>query len=112
MDKPYDLSGIRAITGDNVEFLEKVIVLFISSVADDMQLLKDKSGEDNWSEVAALAHKIRSPLSQFGINTLVVEKLENQDGFSIRQLHLFVDELDSELRKVINHLKEEFPGND
>jgi HPt (histidine-containing phosphotransfer) domain-containing protein len=111
-DKPYDLTAIKSITGDNIDFLEKLISVFITTISADLLLLKEKAKQGDWSTVASIAHKIKSPLSQFGIDAAdVVENLENQEGFNTDELHLFADKLDALLNEVIVHLKREFPGN-
>ncbi|MDB5132325.1 MAG: Hpt sensor hybrid histidine kinase [Mucilaginibacter sp.] len=112
-NKPYDLAAIKSITGDNHGFLEKLISVFISTISADLQLLKEKAKQGNWNDVASIAHKIKSPLSQFGIDTGgAVENLEIQDGFSTDELLSFADKLAAVLNEVIIHLKQEFPGND
>jgi HPt (histidine-containing phosphotransfer) domain-containing protein len=112
-DKPYNLEVVKSITGDSHDFLEKLISVFISTISADLQSLKEKAKQGDWSTVASIAHKIKSPLSQFGIDTgSAVENLEIQEGFSADELHLFADRLDALLNEVIIHLKREFPGND
>ncbi|HWZ15969.1 MAG TPA: Hpt domain-containing protein [Mucilaginibacter sp.] len=112
-DKPYDLTGIRSITGDNNGFLEQLISVFISSISADLQSLNEKAKLGDWKQVSTIAHKIKSPLSQFGIDAGgVIGNLENQDGFNADELHLFTERLNALLNDVIYHLKQEFPGND
>jgi hypothetical protein len=112
-DRPYNLAAIKSITGDNHDFLERLISVFISTISADLQLLKEKVKQGRWHDVASIAHKIKSPLSQFGINTdNVVENLERQEGFSADELHLFAERLHTVLSEVIIRLKQEFPGND
>jgi hypothetical protein len=111
--RPYNLEVVKSITGDNNDFLERLISVFISTISADLQLLKEKVEQGRWHDVASIAHKIKSPLSQFGIDTdNVVENLESQEGFSADELHLFAERLDTILSEVIIHLKQEFPGND
>lgn len=112
-NKLYDLTAIKSITGDNNDFLEKLISVFISTISADLQLLTEKVKQGRWHDVASIAHKIKSPLSQFGIDTGgAVENLEIQEGFSADERHLFADRLAIVLNEVIIDLKQEFPGND
>jgi hypothetical protein len=111
-NKPYDLASIKSITGDNIDFLEELISVFISSVSADLQLLKEEATQDHWTEVSSVAHKIKSPVSQFGIDTGgIIEKLESQAGFNTSELNLFVEELNTIISEVLSELKKEFSGN-
>lgn len=112
-NKPYDLTAIKSITDDNSDFLEQLISVFISSISADLQSLNEKAKQGDWKQVSTIAHKIKSPLSQFGIDAGgVIGNLENQDGFNTDELHLFTERLNALLNDVIYHLKQEFPGND
>ncbi len=111
-NKLYDLDVIRSITGDNVDFLNQVVALFVSTIGQDLATLKEKANAGQWVEVGKIAHKIKSPLSQFGISAGgVITNLEIQDGFSDNELNLFVDGLDELIGEVLIDLKKEFPGN-
>ncbi|GAC1303972.1 MAG: hypothetical protein NVSMB24_10750 [Mucilaginibacter sp.] len=111
--KPYDLTAIRSITGDNNAFLEQLISVFIISISADLQSLNEKAKQGDWKQVSAIAHKIKSPLSQFGIDAGgIINNLEDQDCFNTDELHLFTKRLNTLLNDVIYHLKQEFPGND
>lgn len=110
--KLYDLDVIRSITGDNIDFLNQVVALFVNTIGQDLATLKEKAKAGQWVEVGKIAHKIKSPLSQFGISAGgVIGNLEMQDGFSCDELNLFIDGLDELISEVIIDLKKEFPGN-
>lgn len=111
-DSTYNLAAVKSITDDNYDFLEQLISVFISTISADLRLLKEEAKQGHWPAVASIAHKIKSPLSQFGVTTDgIIENLENQDGFNTSELNLFVEKLDAVISEVLFELKQEFPGN-
>jgi len=109
--KPYDLTTILAICDNNQPFLEKLLVVFADNVALDMQTLKQAASAGNWYEVGQLAHKMKSSLTHFGVNSLkdTISKLEHYGNSDAATLNLLVAEFDSVVSEVLVQLKQEFP---
>ena len=111
-DKPYDLTTIYAISDNNPEFLEKLLIVFTDAVGADITALKVAAADNNWPEVGQLAHKIKPSLSHFGITSLtdVIKGLEHNSGTDPDYLNAMVNQLDKVMNSVLQGLKEEFPA--
>ncbi|MFI5157497.1 MAG: Hpt domain-containing protein [Sphingobacteriales bacterium] len=111
-NKPYDLTTIYAISDNNPEFLEKLLVVFTDAVSADITALKAAANNNNWLEVGQLAHKIKPSLSHFGITSLtdVIRGLEHNTATDATYLKAMVNQLDNVMNSVILGLREEFPA--
>lgn len=111
-NKPYDLTTIYAISDNNPEFLEKLLLVFTDAVGNDIIALKAAADTNNWTEVGKLAHKIKPSLSHFGITSLtdIIRGLENNTGTDPTYLKAMVNQLDNVMDNVMMGLKEEFPA--
>jgi HPt (histidine-containing phosphotransfer) domain-containing protein len=110
-NKPYDLTTIYAISDDNAEFLEQLLIVFTDTVSQDVSSIKIAAAENNWGEVAQLAHKIKPSLTHFGINSLkeVINGLEHYQNSNQESLKAMVNLLDVVMNDVLTNLRAEFP---
>ena len=111
-NKPYDLTTIYAISDNNPEYLEKLLLVFTDAVSNDITALKVAADNNNWPEVGQLAHKIKPSLSHFGITSLtdVIRGLEHNSGTDPSYLKAMVNQLDNVMGNVLIGLREEFPA--
>jgi HPt (histidine-containing phosphotransfer) domain-containing protein len=111
-NKPYDLTTIYAISDNNPEFLEKLLLVFTDAVGNDITALKVAANNNDWPEVGQLAHKIKPSLSHFGITSLtdIIRGLEHNSGTDPSYLKAMVIQLDNVMNNVLMGLKEEFPA--
>jgi signal transduction histidine kinase/DNA-binding NarL/FixJ family response regulator len=110
--KLYDLSMLNAIGKDSSAFTDKMISLFLKLVVADTNLMHDAAIGGNNAEVGRLAHKIKSSLSNMGINSLLeqIKTLEikgdqNPDENLVGETTL----LQSRLKEVTDQLEADFP---
>ncbi|HEY0895222.1 MAG TPA: Hpt domain-containing protein [Sphingobacteriaceae bacterium] len=68
MDKEIDLSYLRAIASDSNEFMIEMIDLFLGQTPEYFSQLQEAADNQNWKEVASLAHKIKPTLAFMGLN--------------------------------------------
>jgi HPt (histidine-containing phosphotransfer) domain-containing protein len=110
--KPYDLTTIYAISDDNQEFLEQLLIVFTNTVSQDVAAMRVAADNNNWAEVGKIAHKIKPSVSHFGINSLtdVIRGLEHNNGADEIQLSALVNQLETVMNSVVVGLKEEFPN--
>jgi HPt (histidine-containing phosphotransfer) domain-containing protein len=111
-NKPYDLTTIYAISDNNPEFLEKLLLVFTDTVSADIIALKTAANNNNWPEVSQLAHKIKPSLSHFGITSLtdIIRGLEHNSDTDPSYLKAMVNQLDNVMGNVLIGLREEFPA--
>lgn len=67
---------IYALAGDNKSFIKKMVVLFVKESPKTLAKLVDYDAADDYINVKAMAHKLRSPLSLMG-----AEKAAETAGF-------------------------------
>lgn len=105
-EKLYNISMIEAIGKSNPAFVEKMIVMFVDFVGKDFEKIKDAASKNNWTEVAQIAHKLKSTFGNMGVTSLVpyVTDLETQTG----EPNALVTALDAGLEKVLAQLKQDY----
>ena len=111
-NKPYDLTTIYAISDNNPEFLEKLLLVFTEAVTADIAAMKVAAANNNWVEVGQLAHKLKPSLSHFGITTLtdVIRALEHNNGSDPEYLTAHTNKVIKVMDEVMQGLREEFPA--
>jgi HPt (histidine-containing phosphotransfer) domain-containing protein len=109
--KPYDLTMINAISDNNHDFFNKLLLMFYDTVAADMAIAKTAASENKWAEVAQLAHKMKTSLTHFGVYSVkaIIVNLEHYENIPTERLKALVLEMDQIVNDVFFNLKEEFP---
>jgi CheY-like chemotaxis protein len=69
-NKLYDLTMIHSVSGGDLAFIKKMILLFIDTVPQNVQELVDATGLKNWEQVSKMAHKLKSTIDSMGIRSL------------------------------------------
>lgn len=66
----YDLSMVQSVSGGDESFIKKMVALFIETVPQNMQDLKNALKEENWDQVGKTAHKLKSTIDSMGIKSI------------------------------------------
>jgi len=66
----YDLSMVQSVSGGDENFIKKMVALFIETVPQNMQDLKNALNEENWDQVGKTAHKLKSTIDSMGIKSI------------------------------------------
>jgi PAS domain S-box-containing protein len=66
----YDLSMVQSVSGGDENFIRKMVALFIETVPQNMQDLKNALQEQNWDGVGKTAHKLKSTIDSMGIKSI------------------------------------------
>jgi CheY-like chemotaxis protein/HPt (histidine-containing phosphotransfer) domain-containing protein len=69
-NKLYDLTMIHSVSGGDLAFIKKMILLFIETVPQNVQELVDATGQKNWEQVSKMAHKLKSTIDSMGIRSI------------------------------------------
>lgn len=69
-EKLYDLSLIRSLSGGDEVFVKKMIDLFIETMPDSMDKLKNSIINKDWKQVANTAHKMKSTIDAMAITSI------------------------------------------
>jgi signal transduction histidine kinase/DNA-binding response OmpR family regulator len=82
---PANLAFLKNMTGGNKEQVLKYINMFLDSIPDDWQKLKQKAEEKQWEEVRLLAHSMKPRINYLGIKTggELIRQIEQSAGEKI-----------------------------
>lgn len=112
MNKPYDLTEIKAMCDDNIPFLEKLVAVFMETLRTELVNVKQGAAEGNWETAGKAAHKIKPSLIHFHITSLkdVIFGLEHYENSDPAHLRSLVTRLEEVINDVLVNLQTEFPG--
>ena len=107
----YDLTMIQSVSGGDLAFIKKMILLFIETVPQNVQELVDATGGKNWEQVSKMAHKLKSTIDSMGIRSLhdqirVVE-LNAKNREYLERLPDMVRQVESVVAVCIQQLRRE-----
>src|ERR1700761_6659046 len=66
----YDLSMVQSVSGGDEGFIRKMVALFIETVPQNVQDLKNALQAENWELVGKTAHKLKSTIDSMGIKSI------------------------------------------
>lgn len=94
----YDLTKLIAIGGDNPEFVNNMLSLFVSDVPQSMKQIKEAYMSRDFKTIKYLAHRIRPSLLNMGINSLKNESVLLE---KMAEKQLVGTEMESIIEKMI-----------
>jgi PAS domain S-box-containing protein len=104
-----DFSYLENVSGNNKSFIREIAEAFIKSIPASIQELDQHSENENWTELARVAHKIKPSITLLGVHNLKdkIVKLEevaklHKNPWQINQLS---KEISSELVETLESLK-------
>ncbi|MGC9471476.1 MAG: Hpt domain-containing protein [Bacteroidales bacterium] len=108
----YDLKYVLQVAGTDEGFVLEMLKYFVQNTPVVLQRLKKYCREENWSDLAAEAHKFAPGLSFLGI-TVLEEKIRQvedcaTEGARHESLPRLVEEIDKTGNEVVNVLKKDF----
>ncbi len=105
----FDLSYLNEISRGDLDFLKKMLELFISQVPENMVLLNEAFEKNDMLALKAIAHKTKSSIDTLMISSLqnVVKEIEelankNDNGPKLQEL---IQRMNSVIPEVIMQLK-------
>ncbi|WP_017258323.1 Hpt domain-containing protein [Pedobacter arcticus] len=63
-----DLSYLKEVASDNIEFMVEMIDIFLAQTPDYVSILSNAVSDENWSKIAEMSHKIKPTLAFMGAN--------------------------------------------
>jgi HPt (histidine-containing phosphotransfer) domain-containing protein len=66
----YDLSLVQSVSEGDVEFLKKMVLLFIKTVPQNVEELRKALQTENWDQVRKMAHKLKSTVDSMGVKSI------------------------------------------
>jgi response regulator RpfG family c-di-GMP phosphodiesterase len=107
----YDLSMVQSVSGGDEGFIKKMVALFIETVPQNIQDLKNALQEENWELVGKTAHKLKSTIDSMGIKSIrqeirtVEANARQKEGLD--EVPSLVTTIDSVIKETIGQLKAE-----
>ena len=107
----YDLTMVESVSGGDEAFIKKMVALFIETVPQNIQDLKNAMEGANWEQVAKTAHKLKSTIDSMGIKSIhqeirtVEAKAKALD--SVETIPALVATIDSVIKECIGQLQVE-----
>jgi hypothetical protein len=107
----YDLSMVQSVSGGDEGFIKKMVALFIETVPQNMQDLKNALQAENWEQVGKTAHKLKSTIDSMGIKSIrqeirTVESNAKQME-SLSEIPGLVSTIDNVIKECIGQLQAE-----
>jgi HPt (histidine-containing phosphotransfer) domain-containing protein len=109
-DRLYNLSSLNSLSRGNLEFIKKMVSIFIEQTTDVIDKVSIAINENDFNEVSRLIHKINPSVETVGITSIIselklLEKIakETKDKEQITALFGVIKKV---LEKAILQLKE------
>jgi PAS domain S-box-containing protein len=107
----YDLSMVQSVSGGDEGFIRKMVALFIDTVPQNVQDLKNALEAENWEQVGKTAHKLKSTIDSMGIKSIrqeirtVEANARQKEGLG--EIPALVSNIDSVIKECIGQLQSE-----
>jgi len=102
---------VQSVSGGDENFIKKMVSLFIETVPQNMQDLKNALQEENWDQVGKTAHKLKSTIDSMGIKSIRQEirtvEANARQKESLEQVAPLVATIDNVIRECIGQLQAE-----
>jgi len=72
----YNLSKVYALSDNDPEFVQQILILFVTEVPEDLKKIKEGIDNKDHKQAYAFAHKIKPTLDLIGLNVAFEEILQ------------------------------------
>jgi PAS domain S-box-containing protein len=107
----YDLTMVQSVSGGDEGFIKKMVALFIETVPQNMQDLKNALQAENWEQVGKTAHKLKSTIDSMGIKSIRQEirtvEANAKQMESLTEIPALVTTIDNVITECIGQLQAE-----
>ena len=111
-EKLYELSMIEAISGGDTEFVNTMLHLFIETMPQTMNDLKQHTIAGEWEMMGKTAHKMKSTIDSMGIVSLKQDirtlEMNGKQQLDLENIPAMVDHVITVLDQTILQLKKDF----
>jgi PAS domain S-box-containing protein len=107
----YDLTMVQSVSGGDEGFIKKMVALFIETVPQNVQELKNALQAENWEQVGKTAHKLKSTIDSMGIKSIHKEirtvEANSKQLEGLQDVPGLVDTIDKVIKECIGQLQAE-----
>jgi len=104
-----DFSYLEKVSGNNKSFIKEIAEAFLKSIPTSIEELNQHSDNENWTELARVAHKIKPSITLLGVHNLKdkIVKLEEEAKRHINPwlINKLSKEISSELKETLESIK-------
>jgi PAS domain S-box-containing protein len=104
-----DFSYLEKVSGNNKEFIREIADAFIKSIPNSIQDLEYNVENENWVELARVAHKIKPSITLLGVHNLKDKIIRLEEEAKLHknpwQLTKLSKEVSAELKETVESLK-------
>jgi HPt (histidine-containing phosphotransfer) domain-containing protein len=102
---------VQSVSGGDEGFIRKMVALFIETVPQNVQDLKNAMQAENWEQVGKTAHKLKSTIDSMGIKSIRTEiravEANARQKEALQDIPALVATVDSVIRECIEQLQTE-----
>ncbi len=109
-DRLFNLTSLKNLSRGNIEFMEKMVSIFIELSTDTIEKASTAISQNNFIEVSRLIHKLKPSVETLGITSIIPKlklleeiAIETEDKEQITALFGVIKEV---LEKAVIQLKE------
>lgn len=111
-EKLYDLSMVQTIAGGDINFIKRMVQIFLDTMPPSIEQLNNELNQQNWDPLSKLAHKMKSTIDSMGIASLkdVIRTIEanGKHKTDLESLPAQVKQVGDVLNECILQLKRDF----
>lgn len=112
MAKTYNLTQLDAIAGGSSEFINEMVLVFVSEIPSQVNDLVEALNSKDYIALGGFAHKIKPTLDLMGVNSFTSEiRLLEKYGKNLENINEIpdlVERLKAVTESVISEMKIEF----
>lgn len=108
----YNLSKVYALSDNDPEFVNQIVVLFVNEVPEDLLKIKERIKSESHKEVYAFAHKIKPTLDLMGMHVafeelVLIEAWAKAEG-KTKNIKETYKSVKSQVKEAIKEIKKDF----
>jgi hypothetical protein len=108
----YNLSKVYALSDNDTEFVNQILVLFVNEVPLDLALIKEGIYTEMHKEVYAHAHKIKPTLDLMGMHVafeelVLIEAWAKAEG-KTKNIKETYKSIKSQVKEAVKEIKKDF----
>jgi CheY-like chemotaxis protein len=107
----YDLSMVRSVSGGDEHFIKKMVALFIETVPPNVAELNKAMKNEDWDQVAKMAHKLKSTVDSMGIKSLKTDIRTVEANAKIKESLQAIPVLVYKIETIINSCIEQLQAD-
>jgi CheY-like chemotaxis protein len=111
-EKLYDLTMVQTIAGGDINFIKRMVQIFLDTMPPSIEQLNNELNQQNWDPLSKLAHKMKSTIDSMGIASLkeVIRTIEanGKHKTDLEGLPALVKQVGDVLNECIQQLKRDF----